>query len=175
MSRRVMIATFTREDALVGALKGCDDNGLDVLDVRSPYPLHGIDELAGIGPSRLPAACLIGGIIGLSIALWFQQWSSSVDWPIDVGGKPWNSLPAFAPVAFETTVLLAGLSVVFGLLGVIVYQACKGRDDIDVRITDDRFVLIVTRRDARLSDAAMTAFWQRHNAESTRQVLEETS
>jgi ActD protein len=173
MSRRVSLALYTSEEKLLGALHECRDHDLEVLDVYSPYPIHGIDDLMGIRRSRLPAACLIGGIVGLGLALWFQYWTSAVDWPIDVGGKPWNSLPAFAPVAFETTVLLAGLATVFGLLlrsGLIPGRAGAAPD---LRVTDDRFALVVTRRDAAMTDAELAELWRRTGAIESRESVEE--
>jgi len=76
MSRRVHLALFTSEERLFGALRACREKGLTVLDVRSPYPLHGVDDLAGVRRTRLPAACLVGGVVGLALALWFQYWTS---------------------------------------------------------------------------------------------------
>ncbi len=173
MSRRVHLALFTSEAKLLAALHSCRDKGLTILDVRSPYPIHGVDELAGIPRSRLPNACLIGGVVGLSLALWFQYWTSSIDWPIDVGGKPWNSLPAFAPVAFELTILFAGLSVIFGLLfRSKLLPGCRGRIS-DPRVTDDCFELAVTRANAALSDAAMADLWRDSGAIDTSEFVED--
>jgi len=173
MSRRVHLAHFTSEAKLLGALRACREAGVEILDVRSPYPIHGVDELAGIPPSRLPTACLVGGLTGLSLALWFQYWTSAVDWPIDVGGKPWDSLPAFAPVAFELTVLFAGLSVVVGLL--VRSNLIPGRRGriSDPRVTDDRFELAVTRSDASVSDAALASLWRETGAIDTSEFVEE--
>ena len=173
MSRRVHVALYASEEYLRRALHACRERGLVVLDVRSPYPLHGIDELIGIRRTRLPAACLAGGAAGLGLALWFQYWSSSVDWPIDVGGKPWNSLPAFAPVAFEVTVLLAGLATVFGLLLRSWLVPGRSADVVDLRVTDDRFALLVARPDAALTDADVERLWQQTGAVETRSYVEQ--
>lgn len=176
MSRRLHLAVFTSEDKLFSAVRACRESGIEILDVRSPYPLHGIDELAGIPPSRLPGICLTGGVVGLGVALWFQYWSSSVDWPIDVGGKPWNSLPAFAPVAFEVTVLLAGLATVFAFLGGL-FPARRRTPAIPAdavpAVTDDRFTLVVTRPDASVTDAGLGALWRRTGAERSLDFVED--
>ena len=173
MSRRVHLAVFTSERSLIGALRRCRDKGLEVLDVRSPYPIHGLEDLAGIPRTRLPAVCLAGGVIGLGIALWFQYWTSAVDWPIDVGGKPWNSLPAFAPVAFEVTVLLAGLATVFGFLFASRLLPGRRATLTDLGITSDRFALVVTRPSADLTDAGLTELWQDTGAVETRDFVED--
>lgn len=172
MSRSVVLAAFESEETLLAGLRSCRENGLDVLDVRTPYPVHGIDELAGVPPSRLPAVCLTGGIVGLALALWFQYWTSSVDWPIDVGGKPWNSLPAFAPVAFEMTVLLAGLSTVAGIILGARLRPGKQADLGDLRVTDDRLVMLVARRDAALTRAGVESVLRAAGAVETVDLVE---
>ncbi len=172
MSRRIHVAHYTSEQRLLGAVKGCRDAGLHVLDVRSPYPIHGLDELVGIPRSRLPIACLVGGVTGLGLATWFQYWTSATDWPIDVGGKPFDSLPAFAPVAFEVTILLAGLATVFGLL----FRTTRLRAEIpedELRVTDDRFVLVAVRPDADVSDAALARLWIATEAVHTSEYVED--
>ncbi len=172
MSRRIHVALYTSEEKLLGALRASRKAGLTVLDVMSPYPIHGVDDLVGIPRSRLPAACLAGGLLGLGLALWFQYWTSSVDWPIDVGGKPWNSLPAFAPVAFEMTILFAGLATIFGLL--LRSGMLPGRSGVirDLRVTDDRFALVVTRPDAAVTDTELAQLWRDTGAVEHRDIVE---
>jgi hypothetical protein len=85
------------------------------VDVYTPYAVHGLDHAMGLPPSRLGRLCFLFGLIGVGVALWFQFWASAVDWPINVGGRPWNSWPAFVPVAFELMVLFGALSTVAGL------------------------------------------------------------
>ena len=89
-----------------------------IVDAFTPYAVHGLDRAMGLKPSRLTWVCFVCGMIGRMGMLWFEHWSASVDWAIDVGGKPWNSLPSDVPVAFEAAVLLAGFGSVFALLAV---------------------------------------------------------
>ena len=86
-----------------------------------------------------------------------------MDWPIDVGGKPFNSLPAFVPVAFELTVLFAGLGVVFAML--LRCRLWPGRQPglRHPRVTDDRFVLVVRARAAEHAPEALDRLMERHN------------
>jgi hypothetical protein len=130
--------------------------------VVSPYPIHGLDELLGLRRTRLPWATLTGAVVGLSFGVWLQYWASATDWPTNVGGKPFDSLPAFVPVAFELTILCAGLCTVFGLL-----WRCGLRPGARLRAerprsTDDRIALVIAQRDAR------------HDARELRQVLFES-
>ena len=95
-----------------------------------------------------------------------------MDWPIDVGGKPWDSLPAFAPVAFEVTVLLAGLATVFGVL----VRTARRRGDVgpeELRVTSDRFALVVARPDAAVTDDALEDLWESTGAVQADDHVEE--
>src|SRR4029077_6099758 len=114
-----------------------------VADVFSPYALHGVEELLGLRRSRLPVACFLGGAAGLAFAFWLQFWTSTQSWPLNVGGRPWNSLPAFVPVAFESMVLLAAFSVGGALLiRCGLYPGRPARLPAE-GITDDRFAVIL--------------------------------
>lgn len=141
-----MIAVFTDERGLLAATRAVRERGCEVVDVHTPYAVHGLDEAMGLEPSRLSWVCLACGALGAGVALWFQFWTSAVDWPLNVGGKPFNSLPAFVPVTFELCVLLAGLGVVAALL--IRCRLWPGRRVSlpDVRATNDRFVLVARPR-----------------------------
>ena len=92
--------------------------------------------------------------------LWFEHWTASIDWPLDVGGKPWNSLPSDVPVAFEAAVLLAAFGSVLALF--VVSRLYPGRQPqvIDPRVTDDRFVLVIDEADAAFDTAAVRRMLQ---------------
>jgi mono/diheme cytochrome c family protein len=110
--------------------------------------VHGLDQALGWLPSRLTAACLTCGVVGVLVAVWFQFWTSAVDWPLNVGGRPWNSWPAFVPVIFEMMVLLAGFGVVFAFLAVSRLFPGKQAVIPCPGVTHDRFVLVIDNRAA---------------------------
>jgi hypothetical protein len=111
-------------------------------DAYTPYPIHGLEHAAGLKRSPLPWVTLIGGLTGFTIA-WLLQWGTSVmDWPIIVGGKPFNSWPAFVPVLFELTVLIAALSTVGAMFFLNGLPNIK-RAAYDPRITRDKFALVI--------------------------------
>jgi hypothetical protein len=162
MSTRQQVGWFDDQRQVLDALRICRERGIEVDDVVSPYPIHGLDEALGLRRTRLPWATLTGGVVGVSCGLWLQYWTSAANWPIDVGGKPFDSLPAFVPVAFELTVLCAGLCTVFGLLA-----RCGLRPGARVRAerprtSDDRIALVLAQRDAS------------HDPRELRQVLIES-
>jgi Ni/Fe-hydrogenase subunit HybB-like protein len=86
--------------------------GYEVADVHTPYAVHGLEKVAGIRPSRLGWACAVGGFTGAGLMILFESWTSATSWALDIGGKPFNSIPAFIPVTFEFGVLLAALATV---------------------------------------------------------------
>lgn len=156
MTFRTYAGSFRDEAAFMAAARGCADAGVVAVDAVTPYPVHGLDPFLGVAPSRLPYVTLVAGVCGGSFGLWMQYWASQTDWAIDVGGRPWNSWPAFVPVAFELTILCAGLATV----AAFVVRARLGRRPDSARLPagggDDRFTLYVRSAPglARVEDPA---------------------
>jgi hypothetical protein len=148
MSRRFFLSAFTREEDLLAAVRALRRGGYVIADVHVPYPIHGLDRAAGLPPSRLGWVCGTAGFLGAGAILWFQVWTSAVSWPLNIGGKPFVSTPAFVPVVFEVGVLLAGLSTVAAfLLRSGLRPGRRPARDLP-GVTDDRFVVIVEETDA---------------------------
>ena len=103
--------------------------------------------------------------------LWFEHWVAAVTWAIDVGGKPWNSLPSDVPVAFEAAVLLAGFGSVFALFGVCRLFPGKRPRIIDPRVTDDRFVLVIAETDAAFDADSVARMLQEFNVVAVEEQL----
>ncbi|GAB4295356.1 MAG: hypothetical protein Kow0098_17660 [Ignavibacteriaceae bacterium] len=109
-------AVFDKPDQIINAAETVSSSGYTKFDVNTPYPVHGMDKAMKMKPSKLGFVTLFFGLSGAAIALLFMYWTMSVDYPIVIGGKPFFSLPAFIPVTFEVTVLLATLSTVIAML-----------------------------------------------------------
>jgi len=175
MSRRVVIGTFADEDGLLAFTRVARSRGLALVDAYTPYPVHGLDDAMGLRPSRLPWLCFLAAITGAALKLLFEFWTTMVDWPLNVGGKPWNSLPAFVPVTFEVMVLSAGLTTVFAFLVLARLWPGKPPKRRLPRVTDDRFVVILEESDARFGFTELRALFEQFGAEHVEEQLEETA
>ncbi len=172
MSARVLLATFDHEDDLLAATKAVRERGLRIVDAFTPYAVHGLDRAMGLKPSRLTWVCFICGMTGALGMLWCEHWTASVWWPIDVGGKPWNSLPSDVPVAFEAAVLLAGFGSVFALFGVSRLFPGKKSHPIRPRVTDDRFVLVIDESDAAFDVSTVQSMLTEYNVVETEEHIQ---
>jgi hypothetical protein len=163
MNRNLM-GVFTEENDILNVTRACRERGYEIVDVYSPYPVHGLDRAMGLKPSRIPWACFALGVSGAAAMLWFQIWTSAVDWPTNIGGKPLVSLPAFIPVTFESAVLSAGVGVIAVLLvRSRLFPWVKPRL-AHPRVTDDRFVLAICQTDADLDPGMAEALLREHGA-----------
>ena len=111
-----LMAEFDDPNALVAATTRAYREGYRRMDAYSPFPIEELHEALGGGHTRLPLIVLIGGILGCIGGYSLQVWASAVAYPINVGGKPYHSWPAFIPITFECTILAAALSAVLGML-----------------------------------------------------------
>lgn len=172
MSSRALLAIFEHEDDLLAATAEVRKSGLSIVDAFTPYAVHGLEKAMGLKPSRLTWVCFICGMIGVTGMLCFEHLSASVWWPIDVGGKPWNSLPSDVPVAFEAAVLLAGFGSVFALFAVSRLYPGKKPRMIPGRITDDQFVLMIDQTDAGFDFASVEKLLKGFNAVAVEEYIE---
>jgi hypothetical protein len=111
-----VMAEFDGPNELIAAAKRAYEAGYRDMDAYSPYPIEEVSHAIGFKRTRLPLIVLIGGIIGCVTGFGLQYWVSVIAYPLNIGGKPLNSWPAFIPVTFEMTVLFAAIAAVVGML-----------------------------------------------------------
>jgi len=111
-----LMAEFEEPTALVNATTLARREGYSHMDAYSPFPIEELHEALGAHHTRLPLVVLVGGILGCIGGYSLQLWAAAVAYPINVGGKPYHSWPAFIPITFECTILAAALSAVLGML-----------------------------------------------------------
>ena len=155
-----VIAEFDDPNSLVAATRRAYEEGYRSMDAYSPFPIEELHEALGSHHSRLPLIVLIGGLVGCVAGFLIQYWTSAVAYPINVGGRPFNSWPAFIPVTFECTILVAALSCVLGMLALnglpMPYHpvfnvprfalASRNRFFLCIEAKDPKFDLDATRR-----------------------------
>jgi mono/diheme cytochrome c family protein len=147
-----IVAEYTSVDTLLAACRRVRDAGYEKTDAFTPFPVHGIDKALGIKPTVLPWIVLGAGLTGTATALVMQIWMNAIDYQYIISGKPFLSLPAFMPVAFELTVLFASFGAFFGmwaLNGLPRFSNPVFTDPRFDRVTDDRFFLYIDSKDGQ--------------------------
>jgi hypothetical protein len=112
------MAEFATADELLTAARRTREAGYQKVDAYSPFPIHGMDEALQLPKSPVPLMVLLGALLGTSLGFGLEYWVSVIEYPLMVGGKPFFSWPAFIPVAYETTILLGGLTAAIGMLAI---------------------------------------------------------
>jgi len=110
------MAEFANPSELVAAARATYEEGYRRVNGYSPFPIEELWEAIGFHRTGLPMLVLIGGILGGLGGFAMQYYLSVIQYPLNVGGKPLNSWPAFIPITFECTILMAALFAVFGML-----------------------------------------------------------
>ena len=112
-----VLAEFENPEELVAAVRRARVAGYRRMDAYTPFPVEEVAEELGFHRTALPLIVLVGGLVGCLGGFVLQYWISAIDYPLNIGGRPLNSWPAFIPVTFELTILVAALSAVLGMLG----------------------------------------------------------
>jgi hypothetical protein len=140
-SKELIYGLYDDEGQLLDAVKEANSQHLEIYDVFTPFPVHGLDPLLGLAESRLHIAGFIYGAIGALFGFLFMTWVFTADWPIIFGGKPYFSAPAFIPVTFELTVLFASVGMVVTFYTICGMWPGAKNPILDPRITDDKFCI----------------------------------
>lgn len=111
-----LMAEFDSPTQLVLATRRAHEEGYRKMDAYTPFPIEELSDAIGFRHTKLPMIVLIGGLLGCLGGYALQYWVAAIAYPVNVGGRPYNSWPSFIPVTFETTVLLAAISAVLGML-----------------------------------------------------------
>jgi hypothetical protein len=160
MAAKTIVGVFDSDHAILAAARAAREKGLSIRDAYTPFPVHGMDEALGLPPSWLSRACFVLGASGLTFALGFQYWVSLFNWPMNIGGKPFDASPALIPIAFEITVLVAGVGTVLTLLIFRGLLPGKNSQYSALGATDDKFLLVIDG----CPEAELRDFHQKHGA-----------
>ena len=141
-NKTLVTGYYEDPDVMVNAVKNMMASDIKIMDILTPFPIHGLDELIRLKKSRLPTIGFIFGLIGAAVAFGFQTWVFTVDYPLVIGGKPYFSVPSFIPVTFEMTILFAAFAMVFAFLIRSKLGFGSKNRIYDKKITDDHFVIL---------------------------------
>ena len=158
MSRRFLIGMYDHEHKVLEAVQGLRKDGWQVHDVYTPYPVPGMDKALGLKHSRLgwvTAMGALGGALGVGGT---EIYVAVIAWPVNIGGRPMASLPAFFPPVFEIAVLGAALSTVGALLWVSgLFPGSTPRLEIP-DVTNNRFGVALDADQAPKAAEKIAAF-----------------
>jgi hypothetical protein len=162
-----VIAEFESPSDLVAAARRVYSLGYRRINGYSPYPIEELSEAIGFTHTSLPLIVFIGGLVGGIGGFLMQYWIEVIDYPINVGGKPYNSWPAFIPITFEMTVLVAAFSAVLGML--VLNKLPQPYHPVFnvpnfAMATRDRFFLAVEANDAKFDHAEVVELLKSLNA-----------
>lgn len=173
MAKRVsgIAGIWNDDEKILLAAAKMRDAGYKKFDAITPFPVHGMEEAVGIKRSGIPWVTFFAGITGLSCGLGLQYWTSAVSWPINVGGKPMFSIPAFIPVTFELTILFAALFSV-GAMFFLNGLPTVNPPIIDPDLTSHKFALWVPDTEDGYSVEKVEAFMKELGADEVKRVAE---
>jgi hypothetical protein len=158
-----LLAEYTSPESLVAAAERAYAEGYRRMDAYSPMPVEGLAEAIGFHKNGLPRLVLIGGLLGAATALAMMYFSAVINYPLNIGGRPLASWPAFVPITFELTILFASFAAVLGMLGLnglpMPYHPVFNVPEFAMA-SRSRFFLCIEARDPKF------------NLEATRQFLE---
>lgn len=155
MADKVIYAMYDDDMVLLEGAKKLVSKGIYIRDVFSPFPIHGLDLVIGVKQTRLAICAFIYGLVGLTLALSGMYYFMIVDWPMNIGGKPndffYQNIPAFVPISFEFTVLLAahGMALTYFIRNWTL-PGVQARNPYP-ETTNDRFVMEIHPQDNNMT------------------------
>ena len=167
-------ALFTKPDDIIKVASKVADEGYSKWDVNTPYPLHGMDNAMKLNPSKIGFITLFFGLSGTAIALMLVYFTNSIDYPLVIGGKPFFALPAYIPVTFELTVLLATVSTVIAMLTFFFKFPLNNHVLHDTpymtEVSRDRFGIVIEAADPKFEQSKVEELLRSFGPESVETI-----
>lgn len=168
MTRKLCVGIFDSPEGLLAATRAARESGRTIYDTYVPWPIHGLEEAMGVARSRLGVVCFMLGCLGLATALGFQLWVSTRSWPLNIGGKSFDALPALIPITFELMVLFAAVgTIIVFFIRARLWPGAKPRIAFE-GATNDRFILALETSQEQAD--AIAGFLRDRGAEEVREV-----
>ena len=170
-----VMAEFDNPTALVNAARAARAKGYRKLDAYSPFPIEELSDALQLHKNRLPLIVLAGGIVGGLVGYLMQYYVTVWEFPINIGGRPLHSWPAYIVITFETTILLAAISAVMGLLALcglpMLYHPAFNVPRFALA-SRNRFFLAIEATDPLYDARATGEFLERLGANEVSEVAE---
>ncbi len=156
-----LMAEFRGPAELMKAARSAHAKGFRHMDAYSPFPVEGLSEALGSRHTNIPLYVLLGGIVGGVGGFFMQYYAAAIGYPINIGGRPLNSWPAFIPIMFELTILVAGLTAAIAMITMSglpqPYHPVFNAPGFE-RATSDRFFLCIEASDPAFDVEATRGF-----------------
>jgi hypothetical protein len=171
-----VMGEFSTPEDLLAATKKAREAGYKHVEAYTPFPVEGLSEAVGFRWTAVPLITLMGGVGGGLTGFGLQYWVAAITYPINIGGRPLNSWPAFIPVTFELTVLGASIFAVFGMLALNklpqpyhpVFNVARF-----AQASTDKFFLCIEARDPKFDLVETSKFLQSLHAQHVNEVKDE--
>lgn len=156
-----VMAEFDDPDTLVEATWRARQAGYRRMDAYTPFPVEGEADALGMHRSLVPWLAAAAGVTGMATGVLLQIWTMAFAYPLNIGGRPYVSIPSFVPPAYELTILFSGLTIVASMF--ILNKLPEPYHPVFnvpsfARATTDRFFLLIQRDDPRFDPRATTEF-----------------
>ena len=170
-----LAAIFNSPDDIINAAKKVSEAGYTKFDVNTPYPVHGMDGAMKLKPSKLGYVALVFGLTGTVLALAFMAWTITVDYPLVIGGKPYFAFPAYVPIMFEVTVLLATIATVVTMLFIIFKFPNNSHPIHDTeymkKVSSDKYGLFIQTDDPNFDNTKVRLLFSELNAAEVHEIF----
>lgn len=169
-----LMAEFETPEQLMEAAHRVRQEGYKRVDAFTPFPVHGLTEALGIHNNPVPWIVFTCGAIGALFGFFIlQSYTAVVDYPMNVGGRPYISWPSFIPITFECMILSAAFGALFGMLAVNglprPYHPVFNVPEFD-RCSNDRFFIVIESEDPKFDATSTKAFLQSIGSVSVAEV-----
>jgi hypothetical protein len=169
-----VVAVFDTAESVKNAAARLRQQGYDVVEAYTPYPIKGLDRIIHPRPQRLlPRVMFAAAVLGAALAYWIQYWDEALNYPLNVGGRPYNSWPAFMVSTFEFMLLAAIAAGFFGMLVVSrlprLYHPVF-ESSAFARASRDRFIVCIEATDPRFDASVVRREFEELGAEEIEEV-----
>jgi Protein of unknown function (DUF3341) len=168
-----IMGEFKTPEAVIEAAKQVHSAGFTKVDAYSPYPIEELTEALDLHKSHLPMIVLLGGICGFLAGWGLEYWAAVLEYPMNIGGRPLYSWPAFIIPAYETTILFAAMGAVFGMLALNglpqPYHPVFGVPGFALA-SRDKFFICIESHDPKFDREAIKKFFARVGASGVTEV-----